>query len=554
MKLISKLWPLTIAIPVFLLVLWAAGSPVALSNTDSLSPSEKEHSNSGEQTNNDQIGKDQTDNDRLAVISDVDKYFTQRWQDEQLSPAHPADELTIIRRMSLALLGTVPSLEEIRLFEADTSTDRLERWVNRTLDDPRFADYFAERLARCFVGTEEGPFVIYRRDRFVSWLSTQLKENSSYDEIVRKLISERGLWTSSPATNFITIAIENENLNEEKLAARTVRAFLGQRIDCAQCHDHPFAEWKQGQFEGLAAFFAQSTLTASGVVDNPEVKFTVQDRETLEEKTIAPAVPFSENWWTKNEGTQREQLAAWVTHSENRRFERATVNRVWGLLFGRPFISPVDDLPDPNPDEIDALDIIGTDFREHGYDLKRLIHVIVGTRSYQLSSESDAVDSSSLYQLSSDWAVFPLTRLRPEQVIGSLFQSAFLKTVDRESHWVVRTIRLLNENNFIREYGDLGDQELDEHSGTIPQALLRMNGELPANLAQPNILTAAGRIAQLCSDPEKCIETCFLVCLTRRPTAIEREHLLPQFKEDRESAVQDLYWAMFNSPEFSWNH
>ncbi len=554
MKFLSKLWPLTIVIPIFLLVLWAAGSPVAISGNNATSKPEQEHKDLAEQTDSDPVADEKLDDDQTMVVSEVNKYFEQRWQDEGLTPTHQADELTIIRRLSLALLGTVPSLEEIRLFEADTSPERFDRWVDQLLNDPRFSDYFSERLARCFVGTEGGPFIIYRRDRFVSWLSTQLKENRPYDEIVRKLISERGLWTSSPATNFITIAVENNNLNEEKLAARTVRAFLGQRIDCAQCHDHPFAEWKQGQFEGLAAFFAQSSLTASGVVDDPEKTFKVQDRETLEEKTIAPAVPFSENWWIKNEGTQREQLAAWVTHAENRRFERATVNRVWGLLFGRPFISPVDDLPDPNPDEVDALDIIGADFREHGYDLRRLIHVIINTRPYQLSSESDAADSSSLYQLSSDWAVFPLTRLRPEQVIGSLFQSAFLKTVDRESHWVVRTIRLLNENNFIREYGDLGDQELDEHSGTIPQALLRMNGELPANLAQPNILTAAGRIAQLCSDPEKCIETCFLVCLTRRPTAIEREHLLPQFEEQRKSAVQDLYWAMFNSPEFSWNH
>src|SRR5206468_647390 len=113
----------------------------------------------------------------------------------------------------------------------------------RMLDDQRFAYYFAERLARSYVGTEAGQFLIFRRDRFVEWLSDELRKNTPYDDVVRSMISAQGLWTGEPATNFVTAGINEGNIDENKLAGKTVRAFLGQRIDCAQCHDHPFDNW-----------------------------------------------------------------------------------------------------------------------------------------------------------------------------------------------------------------------------------------------------------------------------------------------------------------------
>jgi len=174
------------------------------------------------------------------TLRQVDLFFEQQWAEKELVPAHPADDLTVMRRLSLALHGTIPSLEEIREFESLKGDDRLDRWTLKLLNDRRFADYFSERLTRAFVGVAQGQFVIYRRDRFKAWLSEQIQKNTPYDELVRALISGEGLWTGDPETNFITAAVTDGNLDRSKLTGSTVRSFLGQRIDCAQCHDHPF--------------------------------------------------------------------------------------------------------------------------------------------------------------------------------------------------------------------------------------------------------------------------------------------------------------------------
>ena len=145
------------------------------------------------------------------TLAQLDAEFRQHWQDQQLQAAPSADDLTIARRLSLALTGAVPSVEEIRALENVPADDRLEWWTSHLLEDRRHSDYLAERLARAFVGNENGPFIIYRRLRFVRWLSDQIEANTPYDEVVRRLISESGVWTGKPAANFIT-ATGNPNM------------------------------------------------------------------------------------------------------------------------------------------------------------------------------------------------------------------------------------------------------------------------------------------------------------------------------------------------------
>lgn len=495
------------------------------------------------------------------IVTDVDRLFARKWAEVGVTPANPVDELAILRRLSLVLHGTVPSLEEIRVFESDAGAKRIERWVQKMLEDRRFSDYFARRLARVYVGADEGQFVVFRRDRFWAWLGEQLQKNRPYDEVVRGMIAERGLWTGEPQVNFITSAVNEGNVDVNKLAGRTVRAFLGQRIDCAQCHNHPFAEWKQGQFEGLAACYGKVSISAVGVEDNRKEPYKVQDRVSLEDREVKAAVPFHEEW-RPADGTERERLAAWVTHPENRRFERAIVNRVWGLMFGKAWIEPVDDLPNPSesgrmPD--DLLDILGADFQQHHCDLKRLVATIAATHAFRLSSEHVDFESPEKGRLVEEtWAAFPLTRLRPEQVIGAMLQASSIKTIDQNSHWVRRAFRFFQELNFVKEYGDLGDNELAEHSGTIPQALLRMNGEFARDRSEGSPFTAAGRIAGMAPTDEVCLDLCFLVCLTRHPTPEEQVQILPQLEkargDARKNAVEDIFWTLYNSAEFSWGH
>jgi hypothetical protein len=495
-----------------------------------------------------------------AVDQRVDHFFTQRWQENGIVPAAAADELQILRRLSLALHGTVPSLEEIRRFDADHQPDRLERWTIQLLRDRRFADYFSVRMARSLIGAEVGQFIIFRRDRFTNWLADQIHEDRPYDEIVREMIADEGLWTGEPSTNFITQAAVDGVLDANKLAGRTSRAFLGQRIDCAQCHNHPFAEWKQAQFEGLAACYGQARITGLGIHDNEKLTWKTEDRMTQEPREVSPVVPFGAEWWPA-EGTVRERLAGWITHADNRRFERAVVNRVWGLLFARPWHAPVDDIPNPNETadvDRDLLDLLGRDFREHNCDLRRLVFLITASQPFRLSSQHPAYESGErIDDVETHWAAFPLARLRPEQMIGAMVQAASIKTIDQNSHLVTRLFRLIRESDFVKEYGDLGETELEERTGTIPQALLRMNGRFAEEMSNAGPFNATGRIAGLAASDDECLDISFLCCLARRPTAEERAFYLAELQarpNQRGNVVEDLYWALFNSPEFCWNH
>ena len=516
-----------------------------------------------------------------AIVEEVNWTLADAWELEEFEPPAVADDLTILRRLSLALHGTIPSLEEIRQFEADTEPDRLTRWTRRLLDDPRFGNYFAERLARPLVGADAGPFILFRRDRFTAWLAERLMTDEPWDATVRHLIADEGLWTDTPSVNFVTMQFTNDEkaVDASRLTARTVRAFLGQRIDCAQCHDHPFEQWKQSQFEGLAAHYAQPSIGIGGMKDNPETSYVLQDAETLEDRTIDPALPFGDEWLVStaaltNEDVEtmrpRRQLALWVTSEENHRFDRAIVNRVWTLMMGRPVVPsrPVDDLPDPvdpidrafgdEHDEWAVLDLLADDFRSSGRHLHRLIETIAASEAFRATSQSDHIGSQR-DRAEDVWAVRPLVRLRPEQMIGSMLQAGSIRTIDRDSHLAVRFLRLVRENDFVRDYGDAGEAELDDRSATIPQALLRMNGKLADELSEASPMTAAGRLAMVESDPTRFVETAYLICLTRRPTDAEREYFVGELTtaaeegpEAREQAVQDVFWTLFNSPEFSW--
>ncbi len=262
--------------------------------------------------------------DLERVVERIDASFRQDWKARGLRPTPRADQLTIARRLSLALAGTIPSLEEIRRFEATPEDARLNAWVSTLLADPRHHDYFAERLARAYVGVRNG-FIVYRRHRFTAWLAEQIRDQRPYDALVRELISSSGLPTSEPAINFLAVTLRPDDqlyhVNEKEMAARVSRAFLGVRIDCAECHNHPFEPWKQSDFQGLAAWFRAATRKFGGIGD-VNGKFEVEDRVTGKMLTVEPRVPF-QNELLPAKGSDRQRLAAWVTDPHNKRFSRA---------------------------------------------------------------------------------------------------------------------------------------------------------------------------------------------------------------------------------------
>ena len=497
------------------------------------------------------------DPDLVAAVWRVDMAFEQQWQSAQVKPTTPADDLIIARRLALGLMGTVPSLEEIRQLEALPRDERLPWWIDHILRDPRFASYFAERLARAFVGTEEGPFVFFRRRRFVTWLEEQIAQDRPYDQLVQELIAGKGLWTDQPATNFISVTAQPDKKNEPnpiRLAGRVTRAFLGLRLDCAECHNHPFAEWKQADFQGFAAFFGQTHIGFKGVYDGPGT-FEVEDKKTGGKKVVDPAVPFAKELLPLH-GTRRQQLAAWVTHPRNPYFAKAICNRVWAIMTGRPLVEPVDNLESQGGDVHPALQVLADDFVAHGYDLRRLIRVIASSRVFRLdsASEPEPGEAEDLH-----WAVFPITRLRPEQVAGSILQAASVATLDAESHILLRLARFGQINEFVTRYGDTGEDEFDGRGGTIPQRLLMMNGKMVRERVAANWLNSIGRVARMAPSHEKAVETAYLAVLSRRPTPEEAAHFEQSLRgapspSHRQQMLEDLFWALVNSAEFSWNH
>jgi Protein of unknown function (DUF1549)/Protein of unknown function (DUF1553) len=492
--------------------------------------------------------------DLRPILDEVDAAIRRGWGENARAAAPPAPELAVMRRLALALTGSVPSLEEIRRFESRPPGARIDAWLDDLLHDRRCADYLAERFARAFVGTEDGPFILFRRRRFAAWLSDAILADRPYDAIVREMIADQGLWTDHPATNFVSVTFSQETgrPDAERLAARVSRAFLGTRIDCAQCHDHPFQPWKQSDFRGLAAFFGEVRSDLRGIGDG-EARYRPPHRKTREPTDVAPRVPTQPEL-CPDPGPARQRLASWIVDPRNPQLSRATVNRVWALLFGRPMVEPIDDMPDVVPR---ALTLLADDFSTHGFSLRRLIRVIASTESFRLDSLDGDADGPTEAQEPA-WAAFPMTRLRPEQVAGAIYQSASLATLGPQSHWFARLVAYTSRNDFVRRYGDTGEDEFDTRAGTIPQRLLLMNGELVEKTIKSDLFNASTRIAILAPDDRKAVEAAYLAVLTRRPSAEETAYFTGRLKgtvgDERKDRLTDLYWTLLNATEFSWNH
>ena len=500
--------------------------------------------------------------DVQLAAAGVDAQFEKDWAQRQLQPVSKADDLTIVRRLSLALTGSIPSLEEVRMLEVvkKQKQDLPQWWLSRLLSDRRTSDYLAERLARVYVGIENGDLVMFRRRRLVSWLSDAIQQNRPYDQIARSLIDSHGVWTTNPEVNFVTVTKNgNKGPDEVRLAAKVSRAFLGVRIDCVQCHDGKLGStWKQTDFHHLAAFFGQAAFNLNGLADDPRQSYKTRYLGKTEEEKVTPGVPWKPELLPAK-GTPRARLAAWVTANDNKAFARAMVNRMWALLFNRPLVSPVDEIPLDGPFPV-GMELLADDFVAHGHDLQRLIRVIVSTRAFQMSSQSADPGHPVTVAAENAWAAFPVTRLRPEQMAGSVIQAASLSTIDAETHVIFRIKRSIDVNNFVKRYGDSGEDNFEDAGGTIPQRLLLMNGNMISNNTGGNPFINAGtRIGMLAPDNATAVEAAYLSIFTRRPTPAESTHFITllaatKSTSSRSNAMSDLYWTLMNATEFSWNH
>lgn len=500
-----------------------------------------------------------------SALETLNRSWEASLHDQDLQAAPMADWLTVCRRLSLALVGNGLALEEIRQLQRLPESERERVHLKNLLADSRFHHYWSERWARYLVGTDGGQFIVYRRRRFRIWLAEVLATNRPYDQIVRQLITAEGLWTDKPEVNFLTATFDSNDGKPDpiRMAARTSRAFLGLRIDCLQCHDDFLGNVNlghaerpragtQSDFHQLAAFFTSAKASGLQGVKSGEVDYDYKYLNAESEQSVDPAVPYLAEL-LPNEGDPRHRLAAWITHPENRQAARAAVSHVWALMFGKPIGEAVDNLPLDEPVH-PMLTVLADEFVDSGYNLHRLISLIACSSPFRVDSRSEFEITPRHEQA---YAVFPLVRLRPEQVAGSLIQAARIKKTDRESSLFLQFQKMTGTNDFVRQYGDIGEDEFTIDSVTITQRLLMMNGKMTSEIVESNpVLNTTAHIAMFASDDHMAIETAYLCALNRYPSSEETEHFSRRLAEtdDRGEAIEDLIWILLNSSELAWNH
>lgn len=489
--------------------------------------------------------------------------------DAGLATADPADSLTIAKRASLAMVGSGLAFEEVRALQAVPEADRVRWWTARLLADRRWADYFAQRLSRAYVGTANGPFLLFRRRKFNAWIAEQLAKDVGYNQIVHSMISAEGLWTDTPQVNFVTATMDEADGGRGdpvRLAGRTSRAFLAQRIDCLQCHNDFLDKLNFGteqepvlgaqeHFHSLAAFYSGTAAKNpfQGIAED-DGKYNFEFLGETEKREVVAAVPFRSDLLPA-EGKPRKRLADWVTHPDNLAFSRAAVNRVWALMFSRPLVEPVDDIP-IDADVPQVLDVLADDFVAHEFSVQRLIRLIIESDAFQRASRAEFEVTEAHERC---WAVFPISQLRPEQVAGNLLQACSLTTLDSTSSIFTQLKVFSDTQDFLKRFGDRGEDDFESDSVTIAQRLIMMNGNLVSERTKVDLVAnAATRISTMIRDDEKAVDATFLAVMNRLPAAEESqkftEYLTGKNGNERSQAVSDLYWALMNSTEFSWNH
>jgi hypothetical protein len=321
----------------------------------------------------------------------IDQHIDAKLQRMKIQPSPATDDATFLRRVSLDLTGQVPTPEEVRTFLADPTPTRVKRAkkIDALIASGAYADNWTIKWgdllqsSRKFLG-EKGTFA------FREWIRDAIATNQPYDKVVRKLITSSGSSYDDPAANFYR-ATRDAKATMEK----TTQVFLGVRMVCAQCHDHPFERWTQNQYFEMSAFFSAVGLRPGyeigeeivyDIRNDYEMKHPKDSRVVPPQFLIASTAPVK----IPSDHGRREALADWLVSKENPFFARAIVNRVWSYFLGRGIIDPVDDIRASNPPVNPALlDALTKDFVDHGFDLQHLMRTIVNSRTYQASFQTN---------------------------------------------------------------------------------------------------------------------------------------------------------------------
>lgn len=515
------------------------------------------------------------------IIEFINTSLAATWKENQVKPAQRATDAEWCRRVYLRVVGRIPTLEEARSFLESKSPDKREKLVTELLSSQEYRDQYARHWSTIWtnllIGRTGGSEGLASRDGLQDYLADSLEKNKPYHQIVYELLTATGSnKPGSPdyngAVNFLLAGMKDD---AALATSRTTRVFLGQQVQCAQCHQHPSADWSQGHFWALNSFFRQMKpvkgeeavrlvntdfVSASGDIHEAQVYYQLPSGEL---KAAFPKLPDGTEISPDGriaEVNRREELARWVVKSDQ--LPKAYVNRIWSHFFGYGFTRPVDDMGHHNqPFHPEILDRLSTEFAATGYDMKRVIRWITLSDPFNRSSKipSGGLASADMPELGTAplFSHYYVRQMQAEEVYDSLLIAAKLRNSASTTPDLAQA-KLDWLAHFNRPMGTDDGSEETHFDGSFRQSIIMMNGDLmhrAVNSESEGLL--AGVIRSNLSTSEK-LEHLFLAALSRKPTKREldaAQKIVSSAGPGKETqALSDVWWALLNSNEFILDH
>jgi len=486
-------------------------------------------------------------------------------------PSPVCDDATFFRRVSLDVTGSVPTAEAAAAFLASADADKRDRIVETLLASSAYADFFANKWTALLKNRREDASDTVSNFAFHSWVRDSLLANKPYDQFVREILAATGTVVENPPVAWYK-RVRDPKQQVEDIA----QLFLGVRVQCAQCHHHPFERWSQDDYHSLAAYFSQvgrmpTETRGEDLIFHKRGVATATSPNTG--AALKPAALGDVELPISADDDPRLRLADWMARSDNRFFTRVLVNRYWKHFFGRGLVEPEDDLRDTNPASHPQLLVALADhFLASGFDLKEIVRVMVRSHAYQLSAVPNAHNASDVQNFSHF-----IPRRLPAEVLLDAIDRMTGATTSFDSLPPGTTAVALPDNSYTRSslflklFGRPDSQSVCEcervQSPSLAQSLhLLTAGEIKAKLATPQ-----GRVDRLSRDdrPEpEIIKELFLAAYDREPRQGEMIAARVVLSESRNGAdgkplqlqqarkenLEDLVWALLNSKEFLFNH
>ncbi|HEY7330804.1 MAG TPA: DUF1549 and DUF1553 domain-containing protein [Gemmataceae bacterium] len=491
----------------------------------------------------------------------IDRHVFAKLRVLRLQPAPLCSDSEFLRRVYLDVIGKLPAPDEVRCFLADGDVRKRQRVIDELLERPEFADWWAlkwsDRLGcnQRFVG-KIGAHLYHE------WIRQAMLDNMPDDELARAIVTGRGGNYSNPPAGFYR-RLRDPQARAEEVA----QLFLGVRIGCARCHNHPGERWTQDDYYGLAAFFARVRYRNGPffvqIYDKEETVYEARQGEVVHPRTgqtVPPRFLGREIASLRPTEDRREVLARWLTCPDNAFFARNAVNRIWYHLFGQGIVEPVDDFRGSNPpcnDEL--LDALAADYIQHKYDRKYLIRTIVSSRTYQLS----AAPTESNVEDTRYFSHAKVHLLQAEQLLDAIASAAGAAVKFPSIPLGTSAVALPDgeyKHPFLEAFGRPARAmvcECERDSDTnLGQALHLVGGRTIHGLLHD----PAGRAARLSASSlpvEKVIEELFLASLGRYPSGEEHSVLIDKLRKsgsDRRQIVEDILWVLVNHKEFLFQH